>query len=56
VKVSNVLLLVELGIDRHAKYRALKRLADAGIITVRRKPRRSLEIVFHQRRPNKKPA
>jgi hypothetical protein len=56
VKVSNVLLLVELGIDRHAKYRALRRLADAGIITVRRKPHRSLEIVFHRRRPNKKPA
>jgi hypothetical protein len=49
VKVSNVLLLAELDIDRYAKYRALKRLADAGVITVRRKPHRSLEIVFHHR-------
>jgi hypothetical protein len=50
VKVSNMRLLTELGIDRYAKYRALKHLAAAGVITVRRRPHRSLEIVFHQSR------
>ena len=46
VKVSNV-PLAKLGIDRYVKYRTLKRLATAGVITVRRKPHRSHEIVFH---------
>ena len=50
VKVSNVRLLTELGIDRFAKYRALQRLAKAGIITIKRPTARSLEIVFHQQR------
>jgi CRP-like cAMP-binding protein len=48
VKVSNTRLAAELGINRFAKYRALKRLADAGIITVEHKPHSSLEIVFHK--------
>jgi hypothetical protein len=43
-------LLTELGIDRFAKYRALRRLAVAGIITVKSYPQRSLEVVFHRRR------
>ena len=50
VKVSNVRLLTELGIDRYAKYRALKRLAEAGIITVKHNNVQSLEVVFHQQR------
>jgi hypothetical protein len=50
VKLSNMRLLTELGINRFAKYRVLKQLAAAGIITVKRRPHRSLEIVFHQRR------
>jgi CRP-like cAMP-binding protein len=46
VAVSNVRLLAELGVDRFAKYRALGRLADAGIITIRRRHKRALEIRF----------
>jgi hypothetical protein len=48
VKVSNERLASELGIDRFAKYRALKRLADAGVITVKRPTARSLEITLRQ--------
>jgi hypothetical protein len=47
VKVSNTRLLDELGIDRYAKYRALRRLAGAGIITVNRRRPGSLEVIFH---------
>lgn len=47
IKVSNARLLDELGINRFAKYRALRRLADAGIITVRyRRPNRSPVVRF----------
>jgi hypothetical protein len=46
VKVSNVGLLTDLGIDRYAKYRALRRLAGAGIITIKRRHPGSLEVVF----------
>jgi CRP-like cAMP-binding protein len=54
VTVSNVGLLAELGIDRFAKYRALRRLAEAGIITVKRCGKSSLKIEFAKRpkRPN----
>jgi predicted transcriptional regulator len=48
--VTNELLLTELGIDRYAKYRALRRLADAGIITVKRRNKRALEVVFRRKR------
>jgi hypothetical protein len=51
VKVSNTRLLTELGIDRFAKYRALRRLAGAGIITLKRRSAgRSLEVVFKRKR------
>ncbi len=46
VAVSNAGLLTELGIGRHAKYRALRRLAEAGIITVKRHNKRALEVTF----------
>jgi hypothetical protein len=50
IVVSNERLLAELGIDRYAKYRALRRLADAGVITIKRRNKRTLEIVFRRRR------
>ncbi len=46
VTVSNASLLAELGIDRYAKYRALRRLANAGIIAVRCRGKLALEISF----------
>jgi hypothetical protein len=45
--VTNARLLAELGIDRYAKYRALKRLAAAGIITISHHNKRALRITFH---------
>jgi hypothetical protein len=50
VKVSNTRLLTELGINRFAKYRALRRLAGAGIITIKRRHSGSLEVVFQWKR------
>jgi hypothetical protein len=50
VRVSNTRLLTELGIDRFAKYRALRRLAGAGIITIKRRHSGSLEVVFQRKR------
>jgi hypothetical protein len=52
VPVSNMALLAELGVDRGAKYRALKRLVAAGIITVKREGKRALVVTFARgRRP-----
>ena len=50
VAVSNTRLLTELGIDRFAKYRALRRLAGAGIIRIKRHNKRALEITFSRKR------
>jgi CRP-like cAMP-binding protein len=49
VTISNGGLLAELGIDRFAKYRALRRLADAGVIKVKRHNRRAIEVTFSQK-------
>jgi hypothetical protein len=49
VAVSNTGLLAELGIDRQTKYRALKRLAGAGLATVKRNGKSSLEVTIHAR-------
>lgn len=46
VVLTNVRLAAELGIDRHAKYRTLRRLADAGLIRILRRNKRALEIAF----------
>jgi hypothetical protein len=48
VTVTNVHLLTELGIDRYAKYRALKRLARAGIIAIKHHNKRALRVTFLQ--------
>jgi hypothetical protein len=54
VRVSNMRLLTELGIDRFAKYRALRRPAAAGIITLKRRSAgRSLEVVFKRKRDSR---
>ena len=50
VAVSNERLLAELGIDRYAKYRTLNRLADAGVIRIKRHNKRALEITFSRKR------
>jgi hypothetical protein len=50
VVISNAGLLTELGIDRYAKYRALSRLASAGIVQIRRHNKRALKVVFCQKR------
>jgi hypothetical protein len=51
VRVSNMRMLTELGVDRFSKYRALLRLAEAGIITLKRRGAgRSLEVVFNRKR------
>ena len=49
IVVTNERLLAELGIDRFAKRRALRRLAGAGIITLRHRGRAAVEIVFSRR-------
>jgi hypothetical protein len=46
IAVSNVSLLAELGISRHTKYRALRRLAAAKIITVAACNGRAIEITL----------
>jgi hypothetical protein len=45
VRVSNS-GIAELGIDRFAKYRALQRLADAGLISITRRDGRAMEVTF----------
>jgi hypothetical protein len=50
VVVSNAPLLADLGLDRYAKYRALRRLAEAGIVTVKRNNKRATVIVFHDQK------
>jgi DNA-binding transcriptional ArsR family regulator len=49
VSMSNMDLLAELGIDRRTKYRTLKRLAAAGIITIERVNKRALTVTFVQK-------
>jgi hypothetical protein len=49
VAVSNA-FLAELGIDPHAKYRALDRLEVAGIITVKRHHKQTIMITFRDRK------
>jgi hypothetical protein len=53
VVISNT-ELSELGIDRYAKYRALKRLAATGILTVNHHNKRALKITFHHQRPRRR--
>jgi hypothetical protein len=38
--------LAELGIDRFAKYRALRRLAEAGLIRIKSNNRKALNVRF----------
>jgi hypothetical protein len=52
VVVSNERLLAELGIDRYAKYRALRRLAEAGIITLKRQNKHAIQVTI-QRQPRR---
>jgi hypothetical protein len=54
VAVPNA-FLTGLGIDRHAKYRALERLAAAGILTIKRHPRRTLVVTFRDRKRPRRP-
>ena len=54
VPVTNVRLMAEIGIDRFTKYRAIKHLEDAGLITVRRRNKKALEVTFRGCRPQKR--
>jgi hypothetical protein len=54
VKITNIRLMSELGVGRHSKYRAIKLLETAGLISVHRRNKRALEITFHRRRQNRK--
>jgi hypothetical protein len=47
--ITNERLLAELGINRFAKYRALRRLADAKVISLRRHGKHAVEIEFRSR-------
>ena len=49
VTVSNA-YLAGLGIDRYAKYRSLRRLANAGLFVIKRHNKRALEIEFLPKR------
>jgi hypothetical protein len=49
VVLSNARLATELGINRQAKYRALRRLAEAGLITIRHHNKRALKVAFRRR-------
>ena len=49
VTVSNA-YLAGLGINRYAKYRGLRRLANAGLFVIRRHNKRALEIEFLPKR------
>jgi AAA+ ATPase superfamily predicted ATPase len=49
VKVSNERLFAELGVDRFTKYRALKRLAVARIIFIKRRGKQTLEVGFDRK-------
>jgi hypothetical protein len=55
VSISNERLLAELKIDRHAKYRALQKLAEAGAIRIRRHNKRALAITFIDRKHGGRP-
>jgi len=46
--ITNERLLAELGVDRFAKYRILRRLAGAKVISLRQRGRHAVEIRFRQ--------
>jgi hypothetical protein len=48
VTVTNERLFAELGINRFAKRRALRRLAAAGIVILRRRGQEAVEVVFRR--------
>jgi hypothetical protein len=48
--VSNERLLAELGIDRYAKYRALRRLAEARIITLKHRHKHAIQVTIQLQR------
>jgi hypothetical protein len=55
IAVANVRLSTEIGISRFTKYRAIKNLEDAGLVTVRRRNKKAVEVTFYRRRrPHKK--
>ena len=47
--ITNERLLAELGINRYAKRRALRRLATASVITLHHRGRTAVEITFRRR-------
>jgi hypothetical protein len=55
ITVANVCLMDEMGVGRFAKYRAIKNLEDAGLVTVRRRNKKAVEVTFCRRRQPPKP-
>jgi hypothetical protein len=54
ITVTNVRLSSEIKVSRYTKYRAVKNLEDAGLVTVRRNNKKAVEITFRQRRGGQK--
>lgn len=54
IAATNGRLMAELGVNRFAKYRAIRKLEEAGLITVRRRGKRALEVTFLLRRRARK--
>jgi hypothetical protein len=50
VSVSNERLDAELGVNRSAKYRALEKLAAAGVIRIRRRNKQAWTVTFIDRK------
>jgi len=46
VSLSNERLLADLGVNRFTKYRALQKLADAGVIEIRRRDGRAIIVTL----------
>jgi hypothetical protein len=54
VALSNERLMDELGINRYAKYRALRKLEAAGLVSVRHPNKRTSQVTFSAKRGGRK--
>jgi predicted transcriptional regulator len=50
VVVTNIRLMTEMGIVRFTKYRAIKNLEDAGLVTVHHRNRKAVAVTILKRR------
>jgi hypothetical protein len=54
ITMTNVRLAAETGINRFTKYRAIKKLKDAGLVTVRRHNKQALEVTIRRKREQRR--